>query len=432
MAAKQSLNTASRPAWNGSVLTRADPEARMKAAVRCERGVEQLTHAGDLNAPLIARLEVFDTMARAEPCWRALENGSLLATAYQRFDLLSAWHRHVGASSGITPFLVVGFSRAGEPLFLWPFGHIHKGSLRVIRFLGSKHSNFNVGLWRRPILPTISAADILGIMHRLKDHVDLAVLCNQPLRWDGAGNPFALLPHQASVDASTRLSLQRTGDSPIEDILSTSMRSRLRNKERKLKKQAGYRYINATSAADIDRLLDSFLVLKARHMAAQGLDSVFAQPGVAEFLREACHCRLANGRPLIEIHALELASEVLALFGTITDGYRCSSMFNTYTLGPNGRYSPGLLLLGHIIDECHARGVRSFDIGVRRAHYKSFFCPQPEPLFDTFLALTPRGQLAAPIFAAAFSAKRLIKQNRVLWGGVQIFRRLRAHEDRAH
>ena len=106
MAAKQSLNTASRPAWNGSVLTRADPEARMKAAVRCERGVEQLTHAGDLNAPLIARLEVFDTMARAEPCWRALENGSLLATAYQRFDLLSAWHLTSGQAPASRPSLL--------------------------------------------------------------------------------------------------------------------------------------------------------------------------------------------------------------------------------------------------------------------------------------------------------------------------------------
>jgi hypothetical protein len=118
VAAKQSVHTAPRPASNGSVLTLAEPKTRMNVAVRCERGVEQLTHAGDLNTPVIARLEVFDTMARAEPSWRALENGSLLATAYQRFDLLSAWHRHVGASSGITPFIVVGFNRAGEPLFL--------------------------------------------------------------------------------------------------------------------------------------------------------------------------------------------------------------------------------------------------------------------------------------------------------------------------
>jgi CelD/BcsL family acetyltransferase involved in cellulose biosynthesis len=214
VAAKQSVYTAARPASNGSILTRIEPEARMKVAARCERSMEQLARAGDLNTPMIARLEVFDTMARAEPSWRALENGSLLATAYQRFDLLSAWHRHVGASSGFTPFIVVGFNRAGEPLFLWPFGHIHKGSLRVVRFLGSKHSNFNVGLWRRPILPTISAVDILDIMHRLKDHVDLAVLCKSAaaLGWrrqsirSAAASGFSRCQHASELAADRRLS----------------------------------------------------------------------------------------------------------------------------------------------------------------------------------------------------------------------------------
>ena len=50
-------------------------------------------------------------------------------------------------------------------------------------------------------------------------------------------------------------------------------------------------------------------------MAAQGLGNVFAEAGVAEFLREACHHKLAGGRRLIEIHALEGGGEVLALFG---------------------------------------------------------------------------------------------------------------------
>ena len=73
-------------------------------------------------------------------------------------------------------------------------------------------------------------------------------------------------------------------------------------------------------------------------------------------------------------------------------------MFNTYTLGENARHSPGLILLMHMIGECADRGLRSFDIGVGEAHYKSFFCKEPEPLFDIFLPLTPRGRLAAPAF----------------------------------
>jgi CelD/BcsL family acetyltransferase involved in cellulose biosynthesis len=101
-------------------------------------------------------------------------------------------------------------------------------------------------------------------------------------------------------------------------------------------------------------------------------------------------------------------------------------MFNTYTLGNNARHSPGLILLGHMINECGARGVQSFDIGVGRAHYKSVFCRDPVPLFDTFVALTPLGRLATTAFAAAFSAKRAIKQNGALWAAVQTWRRVRA------
>jgi CelD/BcsL family acetyltransferase involved in cellulose biosynthesis len=204
------------------------------------------------------------------------------------------------------------------------------------------------------------------------------------------------------------------------------MRSRLRNKERKLQKLPGYRYILARNDAEIERLLDSFFSLKASHMAAQGLDNVFADPGIPEFLRSTCHHKLANGRPLIELHALEAMGEVLAIFGTIVDNYRASSMFNTYTLGENARYSPGLILLVHMINEFSARGVKTFDIGVGRAHYKSFFCREPEPLFDTFLALTPRGKVFALLLAGIFSMKRLIKNNRSLWSAVQLMRRLRA------
>jgi CelD/BcsL family acetyltransferase involved in cellulose biosynthesis len=252
-------------------------------------------------------------------------------------------------------------------------------------------------------------------------------LCNQPLTWDGAANPFALLPRQPAADMSARQSLlPHSRDPAINQILSTSMRSRLRNKERKLQRLPGYRYVHARDDAEIDRLLDSFFNLKASHMAAQGLDNVFADPGVPEFLRSACHHKLPNGRRLIEIHALEVTGEVLALFGTIVDHYRCSSMFNTYTLGENARYSPGLILLVHMINEISARGVQTFDIGVGRAHYKSFFCREPEPLFDTFIGLTPRGQMLALFFSVAFSMKRLIKHNRALWAVVGLMRRLRA------
>src|SRR5215471_9614683 len=76
----------------------------------------------------VARVEVFDTMAEAEPHWRLLEHTDVLATPYQRFDFLKLWQRHVGSEAGINPFIVVGFNASREPLFLLPFGSRHVGS----------------------------------------------------------------------------------------------------------------------------------------------------------------------------------------------------------------------------------------------------------------------------------------------------------------
>ena len=398
----------------------------MNIAVSHHPGREQGTPVRLRGGGEIARVEAFDDMAAAEPHWRRLEAGGGVATPYQRFDFLAAWQRHVGMRTGITPWIVVGLDDAGEPLFLWPFGRVKKGPLTVARFLGSKHANFNMGLWRREILPTITAAGLRDMFARVAGGVDLLALLNQPLSWNGIANPFGLLPHRPSVDMSMRLTLARTDDSTINDVLTASMRARLRAKERKLQKLSGYRYLQGATTDEIDRLLESFFALKSTHMAAQGLGNVFAEPGVPEFLRAACHYRLPNGRPLIEIHALEGGGEVLALFGATMDSHRFSSMFNSYTLGDSSRHSPGLILLMHMVTECARRGLRSFDIGVGRAHYKSFFCKEPEPLVDTFLPLTPRGQLAAPGLRAVFAVKRGIKNNQTVWAAIRALRRLRA------
>jgi Acetyltransferase (GNAT) domain len=55
--------------------------------------------------------------------------------------------------------------------------------------------------------------------------------------------------------------LPHLSEPAINQILSTSMRSRLRNKERKLQRVPGYRYVHARDDAEIDRLLNSFFSL---------------------------------------------------------------------------------------------------------------------------------------------------------------------------
>lgn len=371
----------------------------------------------------LALVEVFDDLAAAEPVWRRLVLDGALYTPYQNFDLAALWQRHVGAPAGIKPFIVAGFDAEGQALFLLPLCRQHSGPITVAQFFGGKHSTINFGIWRRDYAASVTAGETQRMLEGIGSGVDVLMLLNQPYIWDGCKNPFMLLPHQQAAEDNFRLTLGAPGDEIVKRQISASMRGRLRNKERKLNVLAGYRHFRVTDAADVTRYLDAFFTQKAARLAAQGLRNVFAEPGIEAFFRAGCHLGLAGGKPLIELYVLEGGDEMLALYSGIHDGRRFTSMFNSYTLSEQARWSPGLILLQHMVADCAERGFESFDVGAGEARYKTFFCKELEPLFDSILPLTPRGRFAAAALRPAYAAKAALKRSPMLWGAVQTLRR---------
>ena len=218
----------------------------------------------------------------------------------------------------------------------------------------------------------------------------MLALHQQPVRWRELQNPMAMLPHQASVNDCPLMTMT-PGAEPAA-LISNSMRGRLRSKERKLKALPGYRYHLASGEAEIKRLLDAFFRIKPLRMAEQKLPNVFAEPGVEDFIRDACLAPLAGGGHAIDIHALECDAEVIAIFAGVADGHRFSMMFNTYTMSENAKHSPGLILMRDIVDHYAGLGYRALDLGIGSDDYKRLFCKSDEPIFDSFIALTARGK----------------------------------------
>jgi CelD/BcsL family acetyltransferase involved in cellulose biosynthesis len=198
-------------------------------------------------------------------------------------------------------------------------------------------------------------------------------------------------------------------------LISNSFRRRLKGKERKLQALPGYRYHVATADTEVERLLDWFFAIKPLRMAEQKLPNVFAEPGVEDFIRGACMASLAGGGHAIDIHALECDDEVIAIFAGVADGNRFSMMFNTYTMSGNSRYSPGLILMRNIIDHYAERGYRALDFGIGSDDYKRLFCKSDEPIFDSFIPLSPRGKVAASAMSGINRAKHLVKHNQTLF-----------------
>jgi CelD/BcsL family acetyltransferase involved in cellulose biosynthesis len=97
-------------------------------------------------------------------------------------------------------------------------------------------------------------------------------------------------------------------------------------------------------------------------------------------------------------------------------------MFNTYTMSDHSRHSPGLVLMCEIIDDYARKGYRALDLGIGSDDYKRLFCKSDEPVFDSFIPVSPRGRLAASAMSGINRAKYLVKHNPRLFNLAQTLR----------
>jgi CelD/BcsL family acetyltransferase involved in cellulose biosynthesis len=376
----------------------------------------ELTAACTSGIARIATVEVLDTMADAEPIWRALEAGNSWATPFQRFDFLAAWQRQIGKADDFRPCIVIARDAAGRPLLLAPLALRREHGTHCAHFMGGKHATFNAPVIDAAFAAAMTQADCDALLSGLRaqpTRIDLMVLERQPAAWRGVRNPLLYLPAQPSINGCPLLTIA-PGAAPTAYI-KNSLRRFLRNKkERKMQNLAGYRHLEAESDADIARILDAFFEIKPQRMAAQGLPDIFSEDAVQRFVRDACHARLPSGGRAITLHALECDAEILAIFAGMADGQRFSTMFGTYTLSPNAHFSPGMVLTRNMIDAYVGRGYTGFDLGVGSDDYKNSFCKDDEPLFDGFIGLSQRGAVAAAALAQIARAKRAIKHSPAL------------------
>ena len=372
----------------------------------------------------IAAVDIFTDLDQAETVWRNLELQRHLSTPYQRYDFLRPWQQMVGVHEGLRPLVVIAYDRDRAPLLLFPLVLRQSWGVRIAHFMGGKHATFNMALWNRDFAAVASRADLEVVFAAIRERegVDVLAFHQQPLTWQDLPNPMALLPRQRSTNDCPVMTIA-PGASDTTHI-SLSLRRRLKAKERKLMALPGYRYQIAVGDADIKRLLDAFFRIKPLRMAEQNLPNVFADPGVEDFIRDACMTRLSGGGRVIEIHALEGDGDVIALFAGVADSTRFSMMFNTYTVSASSRFSPGLVLIRHIIDHYAERGYRALDLGVGSDGYKKLFCKATEPIFDCFVPLSPRGAAAATAMSAAARTKRLVKSSPALLRIAQSLQRL--------
>ena len=153
-------------------------------------------------------LRMTDDPASVEAEWEELQ-AIAPCTAPQTCDWAKAWARHVLAPEGHDPIIVVGRGPNGALLFLLAFETTKVAGVRVLKWLGGDHANYNMGLFAPDAASSFTGADIAALLDEVarQTGVGAAMLKAQPFSWDGVPNPFALLPHQTAPNSGYAVTL---------------------------------------------------------------------------------------------------------------------------------------------------------------------------------------------------------------------------------
>jgi CelD/BcsL family acetyltransferase involved in cellulose biosynthesis len=215
-------------------------------------------------------------------------------------------------------------------------------------------------------------------------------------------------------------------DALLRARTNADTRKKIRKKERALAQFGEVRFERASAPDNLRRVLDAFFKQKTARMRSLGLPDIFSAPAVRRFVEAGATEPLADGKPLIELYALSVDDIIVATLGGIAGGGRFCAMFNSIIQGRFATESPGEQILLRLARDCCERGFTTLDLGIGEARYKNILCGDPEPLFDSYLPLSPAGRMVALALSIGAAIKRTIKQRPALWSVVRALRRTRA------
>ena len=364
-------------------------------------------------------LSVHSELAAIEREWRNFEAEAAL-TAFQSFDWLARWQRHIGSRRGTRPVVVLGREVDGDLLFILPLALERRYLVRRLCWLGGDLCDYHAPILGDRLRAYLGAEGFAPVWHDIlallrtspRFRFDVIDLEQMPETIAGQVNPLVDLPvtlHPSGAHIATLV-----GD--WETFYAATRSAATRKNDRKKLKQITER--GAIGFAEVDgadalHTMDVLMAQKARALARMGVENFFARPGYREFFLDLAGDPSLAG--FVRVGRMTVGPTIAATsFGLIhRDCYYL--MLSSYDDGEIARFGPGRAYLHELLRRAIGRGLGYFDFTVGDECYKREWSDVELRLYDHIAAATMRGLPVAVLMAAYRCAKRFIKQTPALW-----------------
>jgi len=364
-------------------------------------------------------LSICGDVGALEHEWREFEQ-SADCTAFQSFDWLSHWCRHVGKAQGVRVAVVVGRGTKGELLFLLPLA-VNGGLVRRLTFLGDGLCDYNAPLIARGFSSHLDAADVRLLWRDIRELLqrdrhfahDVIELTKMPETVGAQANPLFHLPVSINPSGAHLTQLDGTWDAFYVAKRSSATRRRDRTKLKRLSEHGEVRCVEPSTAGDARRMLELLIEQKTKAFARLGVNNLFARPGHRNFFLDLAVDPRA--RHLVHVSRLDVGQTAAAINLGLTFRDTYYHVLASYDDGEVSRFGPGAAHLRELLRHAIAKGLRRFDFTIGDERYKLEWSDTSIKLYDHVAAATLRGWPVVFASVAFRRLKRLIKQNPVLW-----------------
>lgn len=403
-------------------MTRAAPLTAFSETALADVGWAAVAHRAGRRGEAASNLSlsIYADLDAVEAEWRRFEQVAD-CTAFQSFDWIATWHRHIGRREGVRPAVAVGRFGDGATAVLLPLCVAPKRSARLLCWLAEDLCDYNAPLIAPDFSRRVSRDRFLAFWRELLDRLqsdpllrhDWIELEKMPKTIGAQINPFTCLDAMPNPSGAHLTQLGDEWEKFYAARRSSATRRRDRTKRRHMSAYGEVHFVNATSADDARHTLETLMEQKSRALVRKGIADIFARPGRREFYLD-----LASNpktRHFVHISRVEIGARCAAANLGLIFGECYYHLLASYDEGEISHYGPGALHLRELLAHAIGLGLKRFDFTIGDEPYKLEWSDTHLELCDYTAAASWRGEPARRYSNARRRIKRFIKQTPWAW-----------------
>lgn len=339
----------------------------------------------------IESFKVYESFDDAESAWVEIQ-GQANCHVFQTFEWQTIWMETMGRAEGVVPAIVVFQAGNGSKMLL-PLGVRRSKGVRVLEWLGGFFADYQGPVIKHSFPDFTHAEEFLNLWRatcRALPKYDVCRLKRQPAMFDDKRNPFVQFLHPTRAYGKARHLDIHEASCDLSDFLVKPKRlSDSRRQIRRLNEIAEVEFCSPVEPKERSALAQTILSQKSAWHKSNNTRHPLDREPVQEFFNRLS--LLSSGTFEVRIDELRLANNTLAAHLGFQFQNRFYYFMPSYELGSWQKYSPGRLLLEHLVENCLKEGVDTFDFTIGEEQYKESWRVGRDDLFEYCAPTTLRG-----------------------------------------